>query len=107
MKVRPVLTSPGANRPTPQIHEGAQFPIELLNTVTIWLSLEDVGQNQGCVRSVACLRREGLRPRTSSGTLGFIDYGASCAVDGGARAEYQQNLAAELRQTGQMLELPR
>jgi len=71
--------APGNNRPTPPHQDGAYFPIEPMNAVTIWLALEDVSAEQGCVRYVRGSHREGLRLHVRSSTLGFsreiVDYG--------------------------------
>lgn len=70
---------PGNNRATPPHQDGAYFPIEPMNAVTIWLALEDVAIEQGCVRYVRGSHREGLRRHERGSTLGFsreiVDYG--------------------------------
>lgn len=71
--------APGINRPTPPHQDGAYFPIEPQNAVTIWLALEDVGLEQGCVRYVRGSHRHGLRQHERGDTLGFsreiVDFG--------------------------------
>ena len=63
--------APGANSPTPAHQDGAYFLIEPMNAITIWLALEDVGHEQGCVRYVRGSHRKGLRPHRPSEVLGF------------------------------------
>ena len=63
--------APGVNRATPAHQDGAYFPIEPMNAVTIWLALEDIGPAQGCLRYLRGSHRDGLRPHRRSCTLGF------------------------------------
>ena len=63
--------APGANRPTPAHQDGAYFPLEPMNAVTLWLALEDVGPEQGCVHYVCGSHRGGLRTHRRSLVLGF------------------------------------
>jgi phytanoyl-CoA hydroxylase len=63
--------APGTNRPTPAHQDGAYFPITPVNAVTIWLALENVGREQGCMRFARGSHLEGLRPHQRGGTLGF------------------------------------
>lgn len=76
--------APGNNRPTPPHQDGAYFPIEPMRAVTIWLALDDVAVEQGCVRYVRGSHRRGLRRHERGGTLGFsreiVDYGPEDAV---------------------------
>ena len=41
------------------------------HALTMWLALEDVGAEQGCVRYVRGSHRRGLRRHEASGVLGF------------------------------------
>lgn len=145
--------APGANQATPPHQDGAYFPIKPMNAVTLWLALEDVGLEQGCVHYVVGSHLGGLRPHARSHTLGFsrelaeygakdasreqafpcaaghviahhpltvhrangnaspnhhrralgfIYYGAACAIDQGARDGYQQQLDADLHRSGRL-----
>jgi phytanoyl-CoA hydroxylase len=72
---------PRIGKATPPHQDGYYFHIDPMRAVTIWLALEDVSVEQGCVRYVRGSHRDGLRPHARSGTLGFsqaiTDYGAS------------------------------
>ena len=61
----------GSGRATPPHQDGAYFPIEPNHAVTLWLALEDVGEDQGCVRYARGSARRGLLEHEASGTLGF------------------------------------
>ncbi len=144
---------PGANQPTPPHQDGAYFPITPMNAVTIWLALEDVGPEQGCVRYLPGSHLRGMLPHAGSEilgfsreleeptaeetsaelafpcaagdviahhaltvhraernrstvlhrrALGFIYYGATCAVDEAAAGVYQAALAARLEEAGRL-----
>ena len=145
--------APGVNRPTPSHQDGAYFAIAPMNAVTIWLALENVSPEQGCVRYVPGSHLDGLRPHTRGNTLGFsreiadygaediareqafpceaghviahhaltvhradgnaspdlhrralgfIYFGAACAIDKRARDEYQRQLDQDLRRAGRL-----
>ena len=68
------------SRPTPPHQDGFYFMLEPCRAVTMWLALEEVGAEQGCVRYVRGSHRDGLRAHIRSGTLGFSqhipDYGS-------------------------------
>jgi phytanoyl-CoA hydroxylase len=71
---------PGIGLPTPAHQDGAYFMLEPSQAVTMWLALEDVDLEQGCVRYVRASHLRGLRPHGRSGVLGFsrdiLDYGS-------------------------------
>jgi phytanoyl-CoA hydroxylase len=63
--------APGSNSPTPPHQDGAYFPIEPMNAVTIWFALQDVSEEQGCVHYLRGSHKDGIRSHGASGTLGF------------------------------------
>lgn len=62
---------PGLGLATPAHQDGAFFMLEEGHALTMWLALEDVNLDQGCVRYVRGSQALGLRPHESSGVLGF------------------------------------
>ncbi|WP_442505416.1 phytanoyl-CoA dioxygenase family protein [Novipirellula sp. SH528] len=70
---------PGIGQPTPPHQDGFYFMLEPNEAVTMWLALEDVDEETGCVRYVKGSHNDGLRPHDKTATLGFsqelIDYG--------------------------------
>ncbi len=63
--------APGANRPTPAHQDGAYFPIQPMKAVTIWLALQDVAVEQGCVEYLPGSQLGEIRSHTGSETVGF------------------------------------
>ena len=61
----------GIGRPTPPHQDGAFFMLRPDHALTMWLALEDVGPEQGCVRYVRGSHERGLRAHDRSGVLGF------------------------------------
>lgn len=57
--------------PTPAHQDGAYFAIMPNHAVTLWIPLDDVGGEQGCLSYVPGSHRGGLRAHGSSGVLGF------------------------------------
>ncbi|NNE94131.1 MAG: phytanoyl-CoA dioxygenase family protein [Verrucomicrobiales bacterium] len=70
---------PGVGQPTPPHQDGYYFHLKPNHAVTMWLALEDVGEEQGCVRYVRGSNHFGMRAHGKSGTLGFsqgiLDFG--------------------------------
>lgn len=70
---------PGIGQPTPPHQDGYYFRLKPNHAVTLWLALEDVDHENGCVRYVQGSHRLGLRVHGKSGVLGFsqgmLDYG--------------------------------
>lgn len=70
---------PGIGQPTPAHQDGYYFMLEPNEAVTMWLALEDVDEETGCVRYVKGSHAHGLRPHGQTETLGFsqglLDYG--------------------------------
>ena len=73
--------SPAASTPTPPHQDGYYFHLSPNLAITIWMALEDVAPEQGCVNYVRGSHRFGMRAHGASGTLGFsqgiLDFGIS------------------------------
>lgn len=71
--------SPTASTPTPPHQDGYYFHLTPNHAVTMWIALEDVDPEQGCVNYVRGSHRYGMRAHGKSGTLGFsqgiLDFG--------------------------------
>ncbi len=71
--------SPNSNTPTPPHQDGYFFHLIPNNAITIWVALQDVEPEQGCVNYVQGSHKYGMRAHGSSGTLGFsqtiLDFG--------------------------------
>ena len=84
--VRPVnqqvfIKPPGGDsRPTPPHQDGYYFHLEPCIATTLWLALDDVDAENGCMRYVRGSHRRGVRPHRRTTTLGFSqgvsDFGA-------------------------------
>lgn len=70
---------PGIGQPTPPHQDGYYFHLKPNHAVTMWLALEDVDHENGCVRYVQGSHRLGMRAHGRSGVLGFsqgmLDFG--------------------------------
>lgn len=62
---------PYFNSPTPPHQDGYYFMIEPCHAVTMWLALDEVGHENGCLRYVSGSHRDGLRAHGVTETLGF------------------------------------
>lgn len=62
---------PGLNEATPPHQDGAFFFLQSGSALTMWLALEGVEEEQGCVRYIHGSHKLGLRPHRESGVLGF------------------------------------
>ncbi len=58
-------------KPTPAHQDGYYFKLLPNHAITLWLALEDVDRENGCVRYVQGSHRHGLRAHGRSGVLGF------------------------------------
>jgi len=71
--------SPSVSTPTPPHQDGYYFHLTPNLAVTMWIALEDVAPEQGCVNYVQGSHRYGMRSHGKSGTLGFsqgiLDFG--------------------------------
>jgi len=70
---------PAIGKPTPPHQDGYYWNIAPMEGMTMWLALEDVDEENGCVRYINGSHRRGVRPHGKTGTLGFsqgiTDYG--------------------------------
>lgn len=62
---------PGTEHATPPHQDNYYFNLAPPNVVTLWLALDEVDEENGCLRYVAGSHREGLRPHGSTRVLGF------------------------------------
>ncbi len=69
---------PKLGQPTPPHQDGFYFKLNPCEAVTMWLALEEVDEINGCVRYIPGSHRDGMRPHSSTKTLGFsqgiLDY---------------------------------
>ena len=69
----------GLSRATPPHQDGYYFMLEPNEALTMWLALDEVGEDNGCVRYVTGSHLRGLRPHRRTDTPGFSqaipDYG--------------------------------
>ena len=56
---------------TPPHQDGYYFKISPCEAITMWLALEPVDHENGCVRYIPRSHLEPMRPHASTGTLGF------------------------------------
>jgi phytanoyl-CoA hydroxylase len=61
----------GADHPTPPHQDNYYFNLKPPNVVTIWLALDHVDDENGCLRYVAGSHQRGFRPHARSKVLGF------------------------------------
>ncbi len=62
---------PGVGRPTPAHQDGYYFMLDPCEAVTMWFALEDVDEENGCVRYVRGSHESGMREHSQTQTLGF------------------------------------
>ena len=62
---------PLVGEPTPPHQDGYYFMLEPNEALTMWLALEQVDEENGCVRYIPGSHLTGMRPHGKSGTLGF------------------------------------
>lgn len=71
---------PGIGKETPAHQDGFYFMIEPNEALTMWLAIDDVDEENGCVRYIPGSHKKGMRPHGKTGVLGFsqgiIDYNA-------------------------------
>lgn len=70
---------PGIGKATPPHQDGYYFCLVPNEAITIWIALDDVSTENGCLRYVRGSHRAGLRPHGTSEVLGFsqtiLDFG--------------------------------
>jgi len=62
---------PGIGKATPPHQDGFYFMLDPCEAVTLWLALEKVDEENGCVRYIRGSHCEGMRPHRRTETLGF------------------------------------
>ncbi len=62
---------PGVGQPTSPHQDGYYFMLDPCEAVTMWLALEDVDEENGCIRYLPGSHRNGMRTHTRTNTLGF------------------------------------
>lgn len=72
---------PRIGKPTPVHQDGYYFMLQPPEAVTMWLALEDVDEENGCVRYVKGSHLKPMRPHGRTTTVGFsqgvTDYGTA------------------------------
>jgi len=70
---------PKIGKPTPPHQDGYYFMLNPPKAVTMWMALEDVDLENGCIRYIKGSHLTGMRPHGGTETLGFsqgiTDYG--------------------------------
>lgn len=61
----------GIGSSTPAHQDGFYFKLTPCEAITLWLALDDVDEENGCIRYVSGSHRSGMRPHGTTGTLGF------------------------------------
>lgn len=61
----------GMGKPTPAHQDGQYFMLRPCNAVTMWMALDHVDEENGCVRYLKGSHRDGLRLHERTQTLGF------------------------------------
>lgn len=61
----------GSSAPTPPHQDGFYFDLKPNHGLTIWMALEDVEPEQGCLHYVPGSHHHGMRWHSASGTKGF------------------------------------
>jgi phytanoyl-CoA hydroxylase len=78
---------PGVGQPTPPHQDGYYFMLDPCEAVTMWFALEDVDEENGCVRYVRGSHRRGMREHARTKTLGFSQGIADYPTDQDREAE--------------------
>ena len=70
---------PAVGQPTPPHQDGYYFMLTPCDALTVWIPLEDVDKENGCVSYIQGSHRQGMRSHGKTETLGFsqgiTDYG--------------------------------
>ena len=77
---------PGIGKPTPVHQDGFYFKIKPKEALTMWLALDQVDDENGCIRYVRGAHKQGLREHARTQTLGFSQ-GLVTFTDEDRRAE--------------------
>ena len=76
---------PGTNHYTPPHQDNYYFNLNPCNVATIWLAIDPVDDENGCLCYVPGSHREDIRPHMSSNVLGFSQRLVECGEDDRAR----------------------
>lgn len=70
---------PGISQATPAHQDGHYFMLQPCHAVTMWMALDTVDEENGCVRYLRGSHLDGMRPHERTQTLGFsqgiVDFG--------------------------------
>jgi phytanoyl-CoA hydroxylase len=70
---------PGIGQATPAHQDGHYFMLQPCHAVTMWMALDHVDEENGCVRYLRGSHLDGMRPHERTQTLGFsqgiVDFG--------------------------------
>ncbi|MGN6547901.1 MAG: phytanoyl-CoA dioxygenase family protein [Aureliella sp.] len=83
---------PGTNHVTPPHQDNYYFCLAPASVVTIWLALDNVDAENGCLRYVAGSHRSGFRSHSKSQVLGF-----SQGIDDYSHEDFTREVAVPLR----------
>lgn len=76
---------PGISQVTPPHQDGFFFKLKPNSALTMWMALEDVDEENGCVRYIDRSHKWGMRAHSKSGILGFSqsisDFGIQNDID--------------------------
>ncbi len=61
----------GVGQATPPHQDGYYFMLDPCEAITMWLALDEVDEENGCVRYVQGSHRHGMREHAATSTLGF------------------------------------
>jgi phytanoyl-CoA hydroxylase len=61
----------GVGKPTPPHQDGYYFMLDPCEAITMWFALDDVDEDNGCVRYVNGSHKRGMREHARTETLGF------------------------------------
>ncbi len=82
---------PGTRHVTPPHQDNYYFCLKPSNVVTIWLALDEVDAENGCLRYLAGSHQQGFRPHSKSNILGFSQGITSYSAD-----DFSSEVAAPL-----------
>jgi len=78
---------PNIGQPTPPHQDGYYFMLDPCEAVTMWLAMDDVDEDNGCVRYVRGSHKHGIRKHARTQTLGFSQGIADYPTDQDREAE--------------------
>ena len=89
---------PGLGQATPPHQDGFYFMLDPCRALTMWLALDEVNEENGCVRYVSRSHKLGLRKHVRTQTLGF-----SQGIENFPTAQDEKNEIAIFAQPGDLL----